>query len=323
MESVNKIMPRNPVEANTGHRLTAKKRFLDQEGRWGLLLTSPYLIHFLVFVLGTLLTSLYFSLSNYDMLNPPEWVGLKNYDRLVHDPVFWKALWNTLYFVILFVPTQTFLALILAVALNQKLKGLKLFRMAHFVPVISSWTVILYVTDAVFNPRFGMANTLLTQLGLDPQKWLQDEVLVIPILVLIAVWKGVGYIMLIFLAGLQNVPQDLYEAAELDGAGVIKRFRYITLPMISGSTFLVLILSTISTFQAFEQIYVMTGGAADATAAGGPNNASLVLMLYLYREGFSFLHMGYASAIAWVLFVILFVLTWIQVRLQKRWVHYE
>lgn len=257
------------------------------------------------------------------MLNPPEWVGLKNYDRLVHDPVFWKALWNTLYFVILFVPTQTFLALILAVALNQKLKGLKLFRMAHFVPVISSWTVILYVTDAVFNPRFGMANTLLTQLGLDPQKWLQDEVLVIPILVLIAVWKGVGYIMLIFLAGLQNVPQDLYEAAELDGAGVIKRFRYITLPMISGSTFLVLILSTISTFQAFEQIYVMTGGAADATAAGGPNNASLVLMLYLYREGFSFLHMGYASAIAWVLFVILFVLTWIQVRLQKRWVHYE
>ncbi|MFD1409032.1 carbohydrate ABC transporter permease [Kroppenstedtia eburnea] len=296
---------------------------MDQEGRWGLLLTSPYLIHFLVFVLGTLLTSLYFSLSNYDMLNPPEWVGLKNYDRLVHDPVFWKALWNTLYFVILFVPTQTFLALILAVALNQKLKGLKLFRMAHFVPVISSWTVILYVTDAVFNPRFGMANTLLTQLGLDPQKWLQDEVLVIPILVLIAVWKGVGYIMLIFLAGLQNVPQDLYEAAELDGAGVIKRFRYITLPMISGSTFLVLILSTISTFQAFEQIYVMTGGAADATAAGGPNNASLVLMLYLYREGFSFLHMGYASAIAWVLFVILFVLTWIQVRLQKRWVHYE
>jgi multiple sugar transport system permease protein len=293
------------------------------EGRWGLLMVSPYIVHFVVFVAVTFLASLYFSFSDYDILNPPQWVGLANYEKLVHDPVFWKALWNTVYFAVLFVPAQTFLALVLAVALNQTLRGLKLIRLAHFLPVISSWTVIYYVADAIFNPRFGMANSLLMRLGLEPQKWLQDEWLVIPILVLVAVWKGVGYIMVIFLAGLQNVPQELYEAADMDGAGAVRKFFHITMPMISGTTFLVLILSTISTFQAFEQIYVMTGGSVDATAAGGPNNASLLLMVYLYREGFSFLHMGYASAIAWVLFIMLFAFTLIQVKLQKRWVYYE
>lgn len=284
---------------------------------------SPYLIQFIIFIAATLVASFYFSLSTYDMLNPPQWVGLDNYSRLINDPLFWKSLWNTLYFTVLFVLTQTFLALILAVALNQKLKALKLYRMAHFIPVISSWTVILYVADAVFNPRFGMANSFLVKLGLEPQRWLNDETQVIPVLVLVAVWKGIGYIMVIFLAGLENVPEELYEAAEIDGAGVIKKFRSVTVPMISGTTFLVLILSTISTFQAFEQIYVMTGGAQDPVSAGGPNNASLVLMLYLYQQGFSFLKMGYASAIAWVLFMILFVLTLIQVILQKKWVHYE
>lgn len=296
---------------------------LHHDGKWGLLMVTPYIIHFLVFVFGSLLASLYFSFSEYDILNPPKWTGLDNYTKLLNEPVFWRALWNTVYFTILFVPLQTFFALVLAVALNQKLRALKLFRLAHFLPVISSWTVIMYVSDAVFNPRFGFANSLLQAIGLSPQKWLQDEHLVIPLLVLIAVWKGIGYIMVIYLAGLQNVPSEVYEAAEIDGAGTIQKFRRITVPLISSTTFLVLIMSTISTFQAFEQIYVMTGGAMDASSAGGPNKASLVLMIYLYQEGFSFLRMGYASAIAWVLFVILFLLTVVQMTLQKKWVHYE
>ncbi|MFE6799389.1 carbohydrate ABC transporter permease [Paenibacillus chitinolyticus] len=295
---------------------------LDQEGEWGLLLVSPYLVHFIVFVAGPLIASLYFSFSQYDMMNPPKWTGLDNYGRLFGDTLFWKSLWNTLYFAILFVPAQTILALVLAVVLNQKLKGLKLFRMAHFIPVISSWTVILYVSDAIFNPRFGFANSILASLGLDPQRWLQDGKLVIPLLVLIAVWKGIGYIMVIYLAGLQSVPQDLYEAAEIDGAGTLRKFVSITFPLISSTTFLVVILSTISTFQAFEQVYVLTGGG-DISSAGGPNNSSLVLMLYLYREGFTFMRMGYASAIAWVLFMILFTLTLIQMKVQKKWVHYD
>ncbi|MCA1296262.1 sugar ABC transporter permease [Paenibacillus sp. alder61] len=313
------------MSKRTGGDLPAikRKKRLDSDGKWGLLMVTPYLVHFIVFVLGSLLASLYFSFSDYDILNPPKWTGLDNYAKLFNESVFWKALWNTVYFTILFVPLQTILALILAVALNQKLRVLKLFRLAHFLPVISSWTVIMYVSDAIFNPRFGFANAFLIKLGLDPQKWLQDAHLVIPLLVMIAVWKGIGYIMVIFLAGLQNVPSDVYEAAEIDGAGTLRKFRHITVPLISGTTFLVLILSTISTFQAFEQIYVMTGGAMDASSAGGPNKASLVLMIYLYQEGFSFLRMGYASAIAWVLFVILFLLTVVQVVLQKKWVHYE
>lgn len=303
--------------------MVERKWRLNSEGRWGLIMVTPYLIHFVVFVLGSLLASLYFSFSNYDILRPPQWTGLDNYIKLFNEPVFWKALKNTLYFTILFVPLQTFFALVLAVALNQKLKGLKLFRLSHFIPVISSWTVIMYVSDAIFNPRFGFANSFLVKLGLEPQKWLQDEQLVIPLLVFIAVWKGIGYIMIIFLAGLQNVPSEVYEAAQIDGAGILRKFRNITIPLISGTTFLVLILSTISTFQAFEQIYVMTGGAMDASSAGGPNKSSLVLMIYLYQEGFSYLRMGYASAIAWVLFMILFVLTVFQMIFQKKWVHYE
>ncbi|WP_163537431.1 sugar ABC transporter permease [Gracilibacillus sp. YIM 98692] len=304
--------------------LAAKKRsLLTYEGKWGLLLVSPYLIQFIVFVIGPLIASLYFSFSKYDMLNPPQWIGLENYEKLFNEPLFYKSLWNTLYFAILFVPTQAFFALLLAVALNQKIKALKLYRMAHFIPVISSWTVVMYVVDAIFNPRFGFANSFLIKLGLEPQRWLNDEQLVIPLLVLVAVWKGIGYMMVIYLAGLQNVPNELYEAADMDGAGTIKKFSSITLPLISPTTFLVIVLSTITTFQAFEQIYVMTGGATDITAAGGPNNASLVLMLYLYREGFSFLHMGYASAIAWILFTILFILTLLQLWGQKKWVHYQ
>lgn len=299
-----------------------KSKSYQAEGRWGLLMVSPYLLHFIVFVAGPLAASLYFSLSEYDMLNPPQWNGFENYNRLFGDELFWKSLWNTLYFAVLFVPLQTILALVLAVVLNQKLKGLKLFRMAHFIPVISSWTVILYVADAIFNPRFGFANAILNKLGLEPQRWLQDADLAIPLLVLIAVWKGVGYIMVIYLAGLQSVPGDLYEASEIDGAGPFRKFTRITLPMISGTTFLVIILSTISTFQAFEQVYVLTGGG-QIGAAGGPNHSTLVLMLYLYREGFTYMRMGYASALSWVLFMILFVLTLIQLSLQKKWVHYQ
>lgn len=299
-----------------------RKPFLKSEGVFGLAMVFPYLIHF-IFIAITFAASLYFSFTNYDLLNPPEWAGAQNYDKMIHEPLFWKSFWNTIYFSVLFVPCQTLLALVLASALNQQLKGLKLFRMAHFLPVISSWAVINYVADAIFNPRFGTANSLLVQLGLPAQKWLNDEHLVIPLLVGVAVWKGVGYMMVIFLAGLQNISGELYEAADIDGAGTFRKFTKITMPLISGTTFLVLILSTISTFQAFEQIYVMTGGNYDISQMGGPNNASMVLMLYLYREGFSFLNMGYASAIAWSLFLMLLILTGIQLLVQKKWVFYD
>lgn len=300
-----------------------RKRRLDSEGRWGLLFVSPYIIQFVVFIAATLIASLYFSFSKYNMLNPPQWIGGANYSQLFHTPLFWKSLWETVYFAIIFVPLQTILALVLAVALNQNIKGLKWFRMAHFIPVISSWTVILYVTDAIFNPRFGFANYVTTHMGMSKQAWLNDPHLVIPILALVGVWRGLGYMMVIFLAGLQSISNDLYQAADIDGAGTFRKFRSITVPMISPTTFLVLILTFIQAFQAFDEIYVMTGGMQDVTTVGGPNDASLVLMVYLYRQGFAFLHMGYASAIAWVLFIILFAITVLQLVLQRKWVHYE
>lgn len=313
----------NKLQAQPDVKTKQKRNWLDSEGRWGLLLVSPYLVHFLVFVLGTSLASLYFSFSDYDILNPPKWTGLDNYEKLFADPLFYQALWNTVYFTLLYVPAKTFLALLLAVALNQKLKGLKLFRMAHFLPVISSWTVIAYVADAVFNQRIGFANAILAKFGIAPQNWLIDEVWVIPVLMLIAIWKSVGYMMIIFLAGLQGISHDMYEAASIDGANAWQKFWQVTVPMISGTTFLVIILNTIYSFQNFEQIFVMTGGSTEAGSTGGANNASLVLMLLMFRQGFSFYKMGYASAIAWVLFLILLAITLLQFKLQKKWVHYD
>ncbi|GAB4085964.1 sugar ABC transporter permease [Myceligenerans cantabricum] len=281
---------------------------------WGILFASPYLLHLLVLTLWPLLASLAFAFTAYDMVSPPTWVGLANFERLAGDPVFWRTLGNTAYFAVLFVPVQTGLALLLAIALNQRIRGIALLRGAYFVPVISSWVVVAFVADAIFNSRFGVANTVLESLGLPRQDWLQDPVLVIPTLVAVAVWKGVGYMAVLFLAGLQSIPDEQYEAAKLDGASGLQRFRFVTLPWISGTTFLVLILTVIQTLQAFDQVFVMTDG--------GPNGASELTVLYLYRQGFEYFQMGYASAIAWVLLAIIMLLTVVQFRLQKRWVHY-
>ncbi|NEE02739.1 carbohydrate ABC transporter permease [Phytoactinopolyspora halotolerans] len=281
---------------------------------WGVLFASPYLAHLLLLMLWPLGASLYFAFTTYDLVNPPEWTGFENFTRLLSDNNFWRTLGNTAYFAVLFVPAQTILALLLAVALNQKIKGIALFRTAFFVPVVSSWVVVAYVADSMLNPRSGIANTLLDWVGLPTQDWLQSPALVIPTLAGVAVWKGVGYMMLLFLAGLQAIPEERYEAAKVDGASALQRLRHITMPGVSGTTFLVLVLTLITTLQAFEQVFVMTDG--------GPNGASELTVLYMYRQGFEYFQMGYASAIAWVLFLLILVLTIVQLRLQRKWVHY-
>ncbi|GAA5037791.1 multiple sugar transport system permease protein [Thermocatellispora tengchongensis] len=284
------------------------------ERAWALAFASPYLLHLVALTAWPVLASLYFSLTEYNLITSPRFVGLDNFARLFADEVFWRTLGNTAYFAVLFVPAQTILALLLAIALNQRLRAMALFRAAYFVPVVSSWVVVAYVADAVFNPQFGIANQVLGWLGLPAQDWLQDPALVIPTLAAVAVWKGVGYMMVLFLAGLQAIPEDRYEAAKIDGASAWNRFRYITLPGVSGTTFLVLVLTSITTLQSFEQVFVMTNGE--------PHGASEVTVLYLYRHGFQFFQMGYASAVAWVLFVLVLALTLVQFRLQRRWVHY-
>ncbi|MFI9842169.1 carbohydrate ABC transporter permease [Nonomuraea sp. NPDC051941] len=284
------------------------------ERLWASLFASPYLAHLVLLTAWPVLALSYLSFTDYDTVSSPNWIGLDNYARLLKDEHFWNSLLNTGLFALLYVPAQTVLALVLAVGLNQRLTFMPLLRGAYFVPVVSSWVVIAYVADAVFNPRTGSANTVLGWFGVDPQNWLDSPALVIPTLALVAVWKGVGYMMVLFLAGLQSIPKSLYEAAEMDGAGPVRRFRHITVPAVSGTTFLVLVLSTISVLQAFEQVYVMTGG--------GPGDASEVTVLYMYRQGFEYFQMGYAAAVAWVLFGITLVLTLVQLWLQRKWVHY-
>ncbi|MEU4363609.1 sugar ABC transporter permease [Promicromonospora sp. NPDC023987] len=312
--TMNKQAAELPAGASDPPARTPGKRRRRRGMGWGVLFASPYLVHLLLLTLWPLLASLVFAFTSYDMVNPPQWVGLANFERLAGDPMFWRTLGNTAYFAVLFVPLQTGLALLLATALNQKLRGMAFLRGAYFIPVISSWVVVAFVADAIFNSRFGVANTVLQSLGLPRQDWLQDPALVIPTLVAVAVWKGVGYMAVLFLAGLQAIPEEQYEAAKLDGANAFHRFRYVTLPWISGTTFLVLILTVIQTLQSFDQVFVMTDG--------GPNGASELTVLYLYRQGFEYFQMGYASAIAWVLLAIIMLLTLIQFRLQKRWVHY-
>ncbi|MDT0157664.1 sugar ABC transporter permease [Microbacterium sp. ARD32] len=304
-----------PEGAPAPGRVEKKTRRRSRRGMgWGLLFASPYLLHLVALTAWPLLASLVFAFTSYDMVNSPKWVGIDNFVRLANDPMFWRTLGNTAYFAVLFVPLQTGFALLLGIALNQKLKGMAFLRGAYFIPVISSWVVVAFVADAIFNSRFGVANQVLQWLGLPKQDWLQNPDLVIPVLVVVAVWKGVGYMAVLFLAGLQAIPEEQYEAARLDGANAWQRLRHITMPWISGTTFLVLILTIIQTLQSFDQVFVMTDG--------GPNGASELSVLYLYRQGFQYFQMGYASAIAWVLLALIMLLTVIQFRLQKKWVHY-
>lgn len=281
---------------------------------WGLLFSSPYLVHIVVLLAWPVIGSLYFAFTDYNLIAAPSFVGFDNFTQMWRDSEFWASLRNTAYFAVIYVPAQTVFALLLAVALNRAMRGIGLLRALYFLPVISSWVVVAFVADSVFNPTFGVANTMLEWVGLPAQKWLQDPDLVIPTLAVIAVWKGVGYMMVIYLAGLQAIPPELYEAATVNGANAWQKLRHVTVPALSGTTFLVLVLSTITTLQAFEQVYVLTNG--------GPNGASELTVLYLYQQGFEFFHMGYASAISWVLCLLIVLLTVIQFRLQKRWVHY-
>jgi multiple sugar transport system permease protein len=306
--------PTSTTRRAPARRHHGSKTFRRPDAWWATLFATPYLAHLALFTAWPVLALAYLSFTDYDTMSAPSWVGVDNYSRLLADDTFWTSLLNTGYFAIIFVPLQTVLALALAVALNQRLRGIALLRGAYFVPVVSSWVVIAYVADAVFNPRTGLANVGLGWLGIEPQTWLSSPQLVIPTLALVAVWKGVGYMMVLFLAALQAIPNDLYEAAAMDGASGWRRFWHITVPGVSGTTFLVLVLSTITTLQAFEQVFVMTNGE--------PAGASELTVLYMYRQGFQYFQMGYAAAVAWVLFAIILVLTLIQLRLQKRWVHY-
>jgi multiple sugar transport system permease protein len=276
----------------------------------------PWLIGFLVFTLGPIVASFGLSFTDYDMMLPPSLVGLENYQEILDDPLFYTSLYNTVYIVVFAVPLGMMAAFGLAMLLNQRVKMMAAYRTAYFipsiVPAVASAALWLYLLQ----PQWGLVNGFLESIGIPGPGWLSSEVWAKPAIILILIW-GTGGTMIIYLAGLQDIPASLYEAAEIDGANGWNKFWRVTLPLMTPVIFFTLVLGIIGTFQIFAQIFVLTDGM------GGPQNSTLVYMMYLYRNAFNFFRMGYASAMAWILFVLILILTWVQFKGASRWVYYE
>lgn len=291
-------------------------RFSRQENRAGILFALPAIAGFVLFVAGPMIASLVFSLTEYTGFNRPEFVGFSNFRRLFSgdDPYFFKSLTVTGYYVLLSVPTGLVFALAIALALNTNIKGRSFFRTMFYlpsiVPVIATSSIFIWM----FNPDFGLLNSVLESLGIPGLLWIYDRRTAVPSLALMHLWT-IGGPVVIFLAGLNSIPRQYYEALEIDGGRARHWLFNITLPLLTPTIFFNLIMALITQFQTFTQAYVMTDG--------GPNNATLFYSLYLYREAFEFSRMGAASALAWILFIIIAVLSIFVFRSSVSWVHYE
>jgi len=275
------------------------------------LFVSPYLIHFILFIGFPIGFSIYLTFHDWNIIAPMEYVGLANYKRLFYDQLFWKSLKNTVIFLLIHIPLQIIVALFLAELLNQKIKLKSFFRAAYFMPVIVSGVVITILWQQLYGFESGLLNRLLIKIGLNKIGWLTDPDWAMPSIAIMATWKNVGLYVILFLVGLQTVPQQYYEAAELEGANHLQKFFKITLPMINPTIFMVVVLSTIGGFSLFIEPYVMTGG--------GPLNSTLSAVLYIYKQGFFYYHMGYAATLGFFFaLIILFV-----VFIQKKFVEKE
>jgi multiple sugar transport system permease protein len=286
--------------------------------RNGLLFAAPYLVGFLAFTLYPLIASIYYSVCQYNVIKPPVFIGLENFRALfTEDPLFWKALYNTLFFTAFSVPLGLCFSIGLAMLLNQKLRVMSVYRTIFFLPTIVPIVASAVLWLWVLNPESGLINGLIRQfLGVDGPGWIANERWSKPSLILMSLW-GVGGAMVIFLAGLAEVPQSLYEVADIDGAGRWAKFRHVTLPMLTPTILFNLVMGLIGAFQYFTQVYVMTGGK------GGPVDSTMLYALYLYRNSFYYLRMGYASAMAWLLFMVILASTLAVLASSKKWVHYH
>lgn len=283
----------------------------------GLAFAAPWILHFLVFIAYPIVLSLYYSFCDYDTLSPPHWVGAENYRLLfTQDPLFWRSLGNTLYMVLIGLPASTVVSLGLAFLLNQKRRGMAFYRTVFYLPSIVPVVATAILWLWLLNPEIGLVNAGLAKVGIQGPGWLFSPVWAKPAFILMGLWSA-GNAMIIYLAGLQDVPQGLYEAAAIDGAGPWPRLWHVTLPMLSPIVLFNLIMGLIGFFQYFTQVYVMTNGA------GGPQDATLFYALRLFRSAFIDFNMGYASAMAWVLFGITVVCALVLFRTSARWVYYS
>ena len=290
---------------NAGDRATAlhsRWRDLRRGQVWvAYLCLAPAFLALVIFTIIPFFQSLYFSLTKYNVLSAPEWRGLDNYRQLFESKYFWTSLGNTAYYTVATIPPKLILGLGLALLLNQKLHGVAFFRLFFYSPVVTAMVAVSVIWLWVYHPSSGLLNMALEAVGLPPQRWLLDPRLAMPSLMALGVWKYVGGTMVIYVAALQGIPQVYYEAASIDGAGRWQQLWHVTLPMLKPATFYNFVTMAISSFQVFEQMYIMT--------EGGPGYATTTVVYEIYREAFQKFHMGYASAMALTLFVIILLLT--------------
>lgn len=299
---------------NVGTRSAQGKRNALKRNLEGWLFASPWIIGFLLWMLGPMIASFALAFTEWDLIGSPRWVGLQNVETLFNDELILQALKVTSIYAFSSIPLQIALGLGLAILLNQPLRGMRFYRTAFYLPSVLSGVAVALLWRWLFSPEFGLINTFLSYLGIYGPSWLGDERWALPSLVLMSLW-GVGAGTIIYLAGLQGIPSDLYEAASVDGARSWDSFLHITLPMMTPVIFFQLVVGVIGALQVFTEAFIMTNG--------GPNNATLFILLYLYRNAFQYFNMGYASSIAWVLFFYILVLTLLIFRWSAVWVYYE
>lgn len=303
------VPDRSRVNRSSGAYRRAFRRNLS-----GWLFASPWIIGFILWTVGPMLASLVMAFTNWDLITEPKFVGAQNFTTMLADNLVWKSLQVTTVFAVVSVPLQIILGLGLALLLNSDIRFLRFYRTAFYLPSVLSGVAVALLWRWLFSTEFGLFNAMLASIGIRGPSWLGDPQWALPSLILMSLW-GVGAGTIIYLAGLQGIPTDLYEAAEVDGASSWVRFWNITLPMMTPVLFFTLVTGFIAALQVFTQAFIMT--------SGGPNNATLFYLLYLYRNAFEYFRMGYASALAWVLFIYILVLTLVLQRSSRYWVYYE
>jgi multiple sugar transport system permease protein len=302
-------VPRSPLRRHTrgtGQRLRYAATVL--------LFLLPSAIPIVIFTLAPMVASFWVSLHDWNLITPPKWVGLQNYSDLLRDPLTRAAAGHTLYYIAGYLPLVYLGGLGLALALNAALRGRNVFRAIYFLPVVTSWVVVALVWRWLLNPSNGVVNDVLGWFGIQGPGWWTDPTWAMPSVILASAWKDLGFVMVILLAGLQAIPSEYYDAARVDGTNAWQRFRYVTFPLLTPSTFFVVVISLINGFQVFDQVYVMTGG--------GPGGSTQVVVEQIYDLTFRYGRAGDASALSWLLFVVILAVTLVQVRVQRRWVTY-
>lgn len=292
---------------------------MRKQGIWGYAFTLPFLIHIIGLMIFPVVFSAYLTFTKYDLFNSPQWVGFTNWVRLTKEPVFWSSLRNVVFFALVYVPVQAAAALAVAYLLNLSIRGKTLFRLFYFLPVVTPWMAAGVLWGWMYNKQYGLVNGLLGEIRIGPVGWLESKHwwITIGAMAVVNVWKGVGQAIILILAGMQNISKEMQEAARIDGASGWNFFRSIVMPLVSPMLYLVMVLSTISAFHAFDVFLAIQGSNVVSV-----DENKLVTNMLIYRDAFMLANFGKASTTAWALFIVVLVITLFQKRLEKRWVHY-